>query len=694
MTVSNPFEREAASRDLWVRNQIAFLQGQSAPSAADVVRPASVAELAVVVKEAVAAGRPIVPLGAGSGVCGAIACRGEELVIDLKALTDIDVDSARGIARFGAGVMGRHAEEACNRVGFTIGHFPSSIACSTVGGWVAARGAGQLSSRYGKIEDICVGATAVLPDGSTQTAWRGSRELAEWIGNEGTLALLTEVYLRIRPQRQGWTFTAYMAPNLGIALKAASLIIRQRPIASLLRVYDPIDSRIALSHSKGGLARKLPWMLAAPRAILTAGDLALRKCLVVVGWEGEGPAWDAARTASDAIAGALACRHLGSGPGEVWLARRHDVSFKQIAVLRSGYFADTFEVGCPWTRVEPVYNAVRKAISPGAVSMAHFSHAYTDGSAIYFSMAGKLDAYDATWTRALKAASDAGATISHHHGVGRLKAQRMIDELGGAHGALVQAKAEYDPAGLLNPGCLGLPSQPRTVPPHVGFAGLDVGNGLWCGPLSDTLGAIEATVRPRGWTLGAAANAQQTLGAWLANDLIDPQASQLGNARSRVVALEGTLADGTPFGTRVAPRFATGPDLRPRLLDGDHHVERATLRLVRQPQHWRHLYGEFDSPLDTARAMAATGIDIWASVVKGTRLDIWLACGTPGERAVANKVDWSAQQDESAPDAVRGAHVARKGRFLPWKELAEAADPDAIIVGVEAAGGWLVEGGR
>ncbi len=679
-------QREAASRDLWVRNQIAFLDGRSLPVAAHWAQPQSTQEVAEVVRASVAAGRKIVPLGAGSGVCGGVSAAGDELVLDLKRLTTVDVRADLGVARFGAGVMGRHAEEACNRHDCTIGHFPSSIACSTVGGWVAARGAGQLSSRYGKMEDICVGATAVLADGTIHSVTRGDPLLYEWLGNEGSLAVLTEVTLRIRPRRQGWTFACFLAPDLSMALHAAKQIVRQRPVPSLLRVYDPIDSRIALSHSKGRLAKQLPFMLAAPKLIRYGGDLLLRKCLIVVGWEGAGETWDRTCTATKAIGAALKLKDLGSRPGELWLARRHDVSFKQISILRSQHFADTFEVGCPWTRTESVYHAVREAISAEAVSMAHFSHAYTDGSAIYFSIAGRLDAYDRTWQRALRAASDAGATISHHHGVGRLKAPLMCRELGGTLRVLVEAKREHDPLGLLNPGCLGLPCEITEAPPHETFEGIDRGNGLWCGEVSSTVGGVERSLRKFGWTLGWSTSGKQTVRAILANDMCNVQSTRLGSAIDRVVALSGHLDDSTPFATRVTPRSATGPDLRRRILSGPHHVKSVTFRLARWPQRWLHLHGTFDEPIAVVRRLLTGPHEPWAAMVSGDRVDLWFAFDTPACKLLAEKVPWGAERDHEAPDETeRGRGLAPLG-WRPWDQL-----HDGVIVGLGVAGGWQVE---
>ena len=728
---TNASERDAASRDLWVGNAIAALRDGPRPTAAGVLRPTSTGDLAEALRSLrlpPCAG--LVALGAGSGVCGGIRPSADDVMIDLKGLQTIDIDVAHGVGRFGAGVLGSHAEAAANALGYTMGHHPSSIATSTVGGWLAARGAGQLSSRYGKIEDIAVGATAVRIDGSIVHARRGDPALAEWIGSEGAFVVLTEVELRLWPVREGWTLRGLQAPNLATALALARDLVRERPTPSVLRVYDPIDSRIALSHGSGGLTRHLRTMLSVPRLVDLAMRSTFRRCLVVVGWEGEGPAQAAAQAGALELAARHSCLDLGQEPGDLWLHRRHDVSFKAIGVLRDQLFADTIEVAAPWSKVEGVYRAVRAAVLPDALAMAHFSHAWSEGCALYFSMSGQVEGYDAVWRRALAAASNAGATISHHHGVGRLKAQALRAELGGAWPVLAQRKHAWDPQGRMNPGVLGLlgaegerPAEPTTgsgqavvptlpVPgqqlpgellvvaplawpapplgtdvPNEPSAGLDAENGLWSGDPDATLGSVEAAAREHGWTLGVEADLQLAVRAWLMQDLVTPAAASLGSARDRLVALRGDLADGSRYGTRGAPRHAAGPDLRHALLEGS-KVDGVLLRLSRRPTQMVRLEASGDPRALCARVWAdATPYAVTAA---SGRVRIWLPWQTAADQALAGGVRaaWLSGQSEARADLAMPDLGLRRGVWRPWAQIS----PGALLIGCEPAGAWVVQG--
>jgi alkyldihydroxyacetonephosphate synthase len=131
--------------------------------------------------------------------------------------------------------------------------------------------------------------------------------------------------------------------------------------------------------------------------------------------------------------------------------------------MEGGAFADTFEVAAPWDKVLGVYEQVRAAVAPYAFVLCHFSHAYLEGCSLYFSFVGAAAAdaqererYDTVWRVALSAAQSAGANVSHHHGIGLLKARALQDALGDGRHALRALKLNFDPDGIMNPGKLGL----------------------------------------------------------------------------------------------------------------------------------------------------------------------------------------------------------------------------------------------
>ena len=133
---------------------------------AAVVYPASTAEVAAVMSWASETRMAVIPRGGGSGVCGAAEAGAGSIVLDLSRMNRVTgVDLVSQVVHVQAGVRGSQLEDALARDGLTVGHYPQSIAASTVGGWIAASSAGQASTGFGAIEDVLLGLTAVLPGG-------------------------------------------------------------------------------------------------------------------------------------------------------------------------------------------------------------------------------------------------------------------------------------------------------------------------------------------------------------------------------------------------------------------------------------------------------------------------------------------------------------------------------------------------
>ncbi len=494
-------DRLAASRDLWPRGLLEYRAGRPAPSPPEaVVWPESTGDVVRVVQWARSEGVALVPYGGGSGVCGGAMPDRGQVVVDLKRLDRVlEASSDRSLARVQAGVLGWTLERELNRRGLTLGHFPSSIFCSTVGGWLAARSAGQCSSRYGKIEDLVAGLEVVagtgrvyrlgLPGGATA----GPDWIQVFVGSEGTLGIFTEASLKVHRLPEVQLYRGFEFASVAAGLEAIRRIMQRGLRPSVLRLYDEFDTVVALSDSSRGseaddllrgvlsALRRLsgplmPWLKgAALRAALKnpmlvnrlaetlLPQVAGKGCLLVAGCEGTRRLAEVEMRAVRTEASRARGKDLGPGPGEHWARHRYSVSFKQSGVFYRGGFVDTMEVATTWDRIYDLYLAVREAVGPLAFIMAHFSHAYEDGCSVYFTFAGlatdpqqALRLYDEVWQKALAAVSRAGGAISHHHGIGRSKQSFMLEEHGRFLDVYRALKSVLDPDGILNPGKMGL----------------------------------------------------------------------------------------------------------------------------------------------------------------------------------------------------------------------------------------------
>ncbi|HVY47346.1 MAG TPA: FAD-binding oxidoreductase, partial [Minicystis sp.] len=248
-SVSSP-DKIAYARDLWPRHHLDVRAGRIAEHRPGlVVWPADVAEVADVVRFCAAEGVPLVPFGAGSGVCAGVLPDARTVVLDLKRLCRwrrLDADAPA--LEVEAGALGIRLEEDLETKGFTLGHFPSSILCSTVGGWVAARSAGQCSGRYGKIEDMVARLEVVTGTGEVVHLSRrvhGPDVTPLFIGSEGTLGVVTAATLRLHPAPGARAFGGFSFPSLEAGWDALRLMFQAGLRPAVARLYDPFDSFVA-----------------------------------------------------------------------------------------------------------------------------------------------------------------------------------------------------------------------------------------------------------------------------------------------------------------------------------------------------------------------------------------------------------------------------------------------------------------
>ena len=488
-------DRLAYSRDQWPRCLLRLKRGLADFPPDLVVWPGDAEEVAEVLRRCCEAEVPVVVVTAGSAVTGAAAPTQGGVVMDLKRLDRVRrVSRESGVAEVEAGVLGIHLEEELQRHGATLGHYPSSVICSAVGGWVGGRSAGQCSSKYGKIEDMVVDLELALPDGRLVRS-SGPFDLAPLVvGSEGTAAVVCAATLKVRPNPVDRAFRGVLMPDVERGLEAIRAMLQEEGVRpSVIRLYDEIDTVIAvkgehpedsglgrsqaLAPRSDGLLERLTAPARRLAGVALAGALGIpgvaamatetllpSECLLILVSETE-VAGAAEQEMKAALAPCLRLggKDLGQEPGRHWFDTRYKISFKQTASYEMGVFVDTMEVAARWSKLKELYRNVRDAISRHALVMAHFSHAYPDGCSIYFSFAAPFqdDAearYDRIWRDGLRAAHDAGGSISHHHGIGVNKAPEMPLEFGDTGMELISAMREaFDPKLCMNPGKLGLP---------------------------------------------------------------------------------------------------------------------------------------------------------------------------------------------------------------------------------------------
>jgi alkyldihydroxyacetonephosphate synthase len=425
------------------------LAGQVPQLAEVVVRPTTTEEVVRVVQVCNHARLPLTVAGGRSGVCGAAAPVFGGVVLDATALSGVvSVDAISGIVEVLPGTFGPDLEDELRTAhGLSVGHFPQSFELATVGGWVASRGAGQYSTRYGKIEDMVVGLETVLADGTVvrtggaPAAAAGPDLTQLLVGSEGTLGVITRVWLRTHPVPSHERRAAYAFATFAAGIEACRTILQAGATPAVLRLYDAVESQ----RGQGGDGTQ---------------------CVVLVLDEGHVELVEATMSIVDQCVLAVGAEPMAEGLVDAWMGHRNDTSALQ-GLTRKGFVVDTMEIAAPWSRLDELFDDVRAALMavPHArAASCHLSHSYPDGACLYFTFAATPppdeieSTYIALWDAGQRAVLAGGGNLSHHHGVGLNRGRFMAEALGNAHGVLASVKSALDPNGIMNPGKLGLPT--------------------------------------------------------------------------------------------------------------------------------------------------------------------------------------------------------------------------------------------
>jgi alkyldihydroxyacetonephosphate synthase len=407
-----------------------------------VVKPHDDDEVAAVVRIANHYRVPVVPWGGGSGTQGASIPTQGGIVVDLTGMDRIiEIDERSLTVTAEAGLNGKRLEAELNKKGLMLPHYPASAEWATVGGYVAARGSGVLSTRYGKIEDLVISLRVVTPTGDVVDTLPVPRHAVGpdiaplFIGSEGSLGVITRVRLQLAPLPAARRFevASFRSVEAGIEAVRKSLQSGLRP--SVVRLYDEVATRLTLSPVVG---KELP-------GVCTVA--AERESMMKLIRAHEGDVLDA-------------------GLGEIWWDHRYDFYAPPHAPELPAVWG-TIDVVATYARLLHTYNALQEAVAKpyaerGLKLRSHLSHWYSWGAMIYARFVlpnGGSDAvalHDRIWRDGVAAAIGAGAVMNDHHGVGLKLAPYMPAQHGAGLDVLRRIKKTLDPNGVMNPGKLGL----------------------------------------------------------------------------------------------------------------------------------------------------------------------------------------------------------------------------------------------
>jgi alkyldihydroxyacetonephosphate synthase len=411
----------------------------------------------------------VVPYGGGTSVVAGVSVtesrRAEHagvLSLDMTGLDRVlEVQPESLHARIQAGAAGPVLEEQLRRHGLTLRFFPQSYEHSTLGGWIATRAGGHFATGSTHIDDL-VAATRMLTPGGAMESRRlpasgaGPSPDRLVLGSEGSLGVITEAWMRVRPRPVFRAAATVEFADWTAAVHAVRVISQSGLQPSNCRLLDPREAALNAVTASGGSVLILgfesadhelrPWM---------------RRCLELAAEHG-------GRTTDGPVyrdAGASAGQQGGAG---AWREAFVAAPYLMNIGASLGLIVDTFETAVPWDRFAELDAAVRADVGAaireqcGAGSLScRFTHVYPDGPAPYYTVVapGRFGDELRQWAAIKQAAGDAllahGATITHHHAVGRTHRPWADQQRPDVFTEVLRAaKAALDPCGIMNPGVL------------------------------------------------------------------------------------------------------------------------------------------------------------------------------------------------------------------------------------------------
>ncbi|NBC95441.1 MAG: FAD-binding protein [Deinococcus-Thermus bacterium] len=465
-----------------------------------VVHPDSGDEVQALVRLADRHGVVLIPYGGGTNVSGALTCpEGERRMIvsvDMRAMDRIlEIDRENGWVVVESGITGKALEMRLEAEGLTTGHVPDSVELSTVGGWIATNASGMKKNRYGNIEEVVLDAVLATPRGEVRCepvvprSSTGVQPQRLAFGSEGGLGIVTRAVLQVWPLPDVRRYASFVFPDFAAGVRYLRSVQAAGVRPASIRLTNNTEFRLGQALGPAHHGTKA-WVARLKRFYVTRvkgfDPTRMVACTVVMEGTDEEVRQQARRL--KALLPAQGGLSGGAENGRRGYAVTFAIAYVRDFLNKAGIIGETFETSVPWSRVHDVTDGVEAELRrlsqlhgvPGKPYLAYrVSQSYRSGACLYFTMgfcARGMENAEATFHeiehRLREVILEQGGSLSHHHGVGKIR-QDFVPRIHSeasirAAGAL---KRELDPNDVFGAGNQLFPAPAHEAAPSTDRAG-------------------------------------------------------------------------------------------------------------------------------------------------------------------------------------------------------------------------------
>jgi alkyldihydroxyacetonephosphate synthase len=414
-----------------------------------VVFPATADQVSGLVDAAVRHDVCLVPYGGGTNVTDALRCPADEermiVSVDLARLNRILwIDPVNLMACIEAGAVGRHLQAQLAEHGFTLGHEPDSVEFSTLGGWIATHASGMKKNKYGNIEDLVLDLHVVTPRGPLTRSGVSPRESSgvdprRWMfGSEGTLGIITHATVKVFPLPEVTRYDAVLFPSFERGVDFLYDLTRESTPPASVRLVDNLQFQLSQTLKPRASGLKA-WLRRLEKLYVTRvkGFEPRRMVACTILYEGNRAAVQREETAVHRLARRHGGMRAGSDNGQRGYQLTFGIAYIRDFVMKHHILGESFETSVSWTEARSLCENVKRRVAdeyaarglPGKPFVTcRVTQVYQTGVCVYFyfgfhhkGLARPNEVYAELEHAARDEILKSGGSLSHHHGVGKLR---------------------------------------------------------------------------------------------------------------------------------------------------------------------------------------------------------------------------------------------------------------------------------